>query len=115
MNNKYFIACIAILFITTGTFSQDSLHVVPGKYPQNKTVMINGSPDTPIVTKRAAKGKSHTMINANSGTNIPNTTSGTMGSEQNPSTQFAIPLRKGKKKSNLNVAPATNPDQPPKK
>ncbi len=57
MNNKYFIACIAILFITTGAFSQDSSHIVPGIYAHNKTVMINGSPDTSILTKKSSKGK----------------------------------------------------------
>jgi hypothetical protein len=115
MNIKYLTACIAILFITSRAFSQDSSHVVPAKFAHNKPAMINGSADTPTVTKRAAKGKSHTMVNTNSGTSIPNTTSGTLGSGENPSTEFAIPLGKRKKKSNANVALLTIPNQPPKK
>jgi hypothetical protein len=114
MNKKHFIFCITFFFFTTGAFSQDSLHVVPGKFQRHDPVMINGNPDTTMVTRRAAKGKSHTMINANSGTSIPTTTSGTLSSEENPSTQLAIPLGKGKKKSNVNVAPVTIPNEPPK-
>ncbi len=115
MKIKNFTLCIAILFITTAVFSQDSSHVVQRKFSHSKHMMTNGSADTPIVTKRAARGKSHTMININSGTSIPNTTSGTLSSGENPSTQFAIPLRKRNKKSNANVAPAPLPNPPVKK
>ena len=66
------------------------------------------------INKKGRRGTAHTSVNPNSGTSIPNTTSGTLNSTVNPNTQLVIPIRKSKKKSNHNVAPDSGISTPGK-
>ena len=88
MKTKLFIISVAFLFTMQSAFSQDTAKAVVSK------VSIDSSNNTP----RKKKHKTKAEINANSGTAIPSTTSGTLNSTVNPSTQVVIPFGKGKKK-----------------
>ena len=52
-------------------------------------------------------GMPHASVTLNTGTVIPNTTTGTINSQVNPNTQLAIPINKRKKKSSLNINPGS--------
>ncbi len=77
------------LFAMQAVYAQDS----SGLSKSNK--LPN---DTIVQSTHKAKHKARTRVDKNSGTSIPNTTSGTLNSSVNPNTQMVIPLSKSKKK-----------------
>ncbi|MEP7252741.1 MAG: hypothetical protein ABI683_10185 [Ginsengibacter sp.] len=88
MKAKSFFINVIFLLAMQSAFSQDSA----------KTSVNKLNIDTTVTTSRKKKHKTKAQVDANSGTSIPNTTSGTLNSTVNPSTQVVIPFGKGRKK-----------------
>ena len=93
MKRKYLLfSSILSLSITTG-LTQDTTKVLSNKNLKSNITFENSNTYL----------KPHTVINSRGGTTVSNTTSGTLGSNVNPSTEFVIPFTKPKRKENSNV------------
>ncbi len=92
---------IVLLLYVTSVFSQDTSRL-PGinKQVMNNKAKSNASAKGDTVNPIPARRSVHSEVNSNAGTNLPNTTSGTLNSTVNPNTQLAIPMHKRKKKIN---------------
>ena len=89
MKSKFLLISSVFLFAVEVGFAQDSSRVTNHNKP-------NG--DTTVLRAKKNKHKVKARVDSNSGTSISNTTSGTLNSTVNPSTQVVIPFGKGKKK-----------------
>src|SRR5579862_1474668 len=108
MKTKYWafiVICTILLFLVATGFGQDTSKLPVDKHAKNNPdTLTTINPYNAGGDPNKAPGKPHSTIEPNSGTMIPTTTSGTLGSSVNPNTQFVIPLHKNKKKSNSNIA-----------
>lgn len=96
---------ILSLSITTG-LTQDTSKVLNNKNLKSNITFENSN---------TSYLKPHMAINATGGRSVPNTTSGTLGSNVNPSTEFVIPFNKSKRKVNSNVINDSGSVSPVKK
>jgi hypothetical protein len=98
------IVTIFLLSVTAG-FSQDTSKLSAGRHLKNNSdSLATVHPNAGVVNSKRTRG-THSAVDSNRGTVIPTTTSGTLGSSVNPSTQLVIPLHKNKRKSNSGIAP----------
>ncbi|MEP6950631.1 MAG: hypothetical protein ABI863_15205 [Ginsengibacter sp.] len=108
MKKKYFVFIVIhtiLLFSVAAGYGQDTSKLSAEKHLKNNSdTLTTTDPNNGVADPNKAPGKPHSTIESNSGTMIPATTSGTMGSSVNPNTQFVIPLHKSKRKSNSNIA-----------
>lgn len=97
------IVTILLLSVVAG-FSQDTSKLSAGRHSKNNSDSLATDPNAGVVNSKRTRG-AHSTVDPNRGTIIPTTTSGTLGSSVNPSTQLVIPLHKNKRKSNSGIAP----------
>ena len=104
MYKKNLIIGITLLLSVSQCFSQDS-----AKKNDNPQATLSQLTDPNSDSAKIERNldKPHAVINLNSATAAPGTTSGTLGSSVSPNTEFVIPFG-GKKKANKNASEATN-------
>jgi hypothetical protein len=101
---KKFLLCVVSFFLAAAGYSQDSSKMQSSTNPKNNSDTLHSMvPATGDPRRNPASP--HATVNTNTGTAIPNTTSGTLNSTVNPNTQLVIPIHKSKKKSRSNITP----------
>jgi hypothetical protein len=91
MNKRSLIIIPVFLLTVLVGFAQDTSRLSAGKHLKNNVRTLNAAVkfDTAVNLNQP-----HSSVNSNAGITIPATTSGTLNSNVNPSTQLVIPLCK---------------------